>query len=123
MTNPDADDARETANDVDDDREARTGPSNDEKQMAMFCHIGALIGGIILPLVLWLTQKEKSAFVDDQGKEVVNFQITVLCFGLITCCFGFVIAWPFSLVFHILGGMAASRGERYRYPVCIRFIK
>ena len=122
------DDVDDDDDDDDDDRDVRkskkrTGPSKDDMQMAMFCHLGALFGGIILPLVLWLTQREKSSFIDDQGKEVINFQITIILFCLITCCFGAIIASPLAFVFHIIGGMAASRGEKYRYPMSIRFIK
>jgi uncharacterized Tic20 family protein len=114
----------------DDDRDAprneqRPEPSKDDMQMAMFCHLGGILG-IILPLVLWLTQREKSWFIDDQGKEAVNFGITMMIahvgFGLITCGFGVFITWPLALVFHILAGMAAGRGECYRYPICFRFV-
>jgi uncharacterized Tic20 family protein len=115
----------------DDEREfsrkhKRRGPTNEDKQMAMFCHLGGLMG-IIIPLILWLTQKEKSSFIDEHGKEAVNFGITMLIahmvIGVVTCGFGILITAPIGIVFHVMAGMAANRGEDYRYPICIRFIE
>jgi uncharacterized Tic20 family protein len=104
----------------------RRRPTNEDKQMAMFCHLGGLLG-IILPLILWITQKEKSSFIDEHGKEAVNFGITMmiahLVIGLVTCGFGILITAPVSIIFHVMAGMAANRGEDYEYPICIRFIK
>jgi uncharacterized protein len=101
----------------------RGGPTQEDKQMAMFCHLGGLIGGIIIPLILWLIYKDKSKFIDEHGKEALNFDITVLIIVLVTCCLGSVIMGPLAIVFHVLAAMAASRGESYRYPMTIRFIK
>ncbi|MBI3822945.1 MAG: DUF4870 domain-containing protein [Planctomycetes bacterium] len=116
--------------DDDDDRprkkKKRRGPSDEDKQMAMFCHLGAIIGGIVLPLVLWMTQKEKSRFIDDHGKEAVNFGITMmighLVGGFCTCGLLNLILLPIGITFSVMAGMAANRGEDYMYPVCIRFI-
>jgi uncharacterized protein len=115
----------------DDDRESRKrkkrkGSSKDDQQMAMFCHLGGTLGGVVLPLVLWLTQKDKSEFIDDQGREAVNFQITMMIGHVLgICTFGILnlILLPINIIFCVLAGMAAGRGERYRYPMSIRFIK
>ena len=129
MARSDDDDDRDDDDDDKDDRKSeskRKGPSKDDKQMAMFCHLGGIIGGILLPLILWITQKEKSAFIDDQGKEAVNFQITMLIGHVIGPCTLFIlnlILLPVGIIFSVLGAMAASRGEKYRYPMSIRFIK
>ena len=102
-------------------------PNDSDRQMAMFCHLGGIIGGIILPLVIWLTQKDKSRFVDRHGKEAVNFAITMIIFhltvGMITCGCGTLVMFPIQIVFHVQAGMAASRGEWYEYPMCFHFIK
>ena len=104
----------------------RRRPTNEDKQMAMFCHLGGLLG-IILPLILWITQKEKSSFIDEQGREAVNFGITMIIahmvIGLVTCGFGLLITVPIGIIFHVMAGIAANRGEDYRYPICIRFIE
>jgi uncharacterized Tic20 family protein len=104
--------------------------NKDECNMAMLCHLGGIVG-IVIPLVVWLVQKDKSKFVDKHGKEVVNFQITLLIVNLcnailVMCLIGIVTLMAtliFALVMHIQGSMAASRGEDFRYPLCIRFIK
>ena len=128
--NDDDDDQRDEDEEEDDLKSSRKRkrrePTNDDKQMAMFCHLGGIMG-IIIPLILWLTQKEKSSFIDEQGKEAVNFGITMmiahLVIGLVTCGFGILITAPVSIIFHVMAGMAANRGEDYEYPICIRFIK
>jgi uncharacterized Tic20 family protein len=134
----DEDDREDDDDDDDDDEEDRKrskklkkrAPTKDEKTMAMFCHLGALLGGVILPLILWLTQKEKSSFIDYHGKESVNFELTMLIVHLVgaatACCtFGIInmAAMICAIVFHIQGGMAANRGEKYQYPFCMRMIK
>lgn len=106
-------------------------PSKDECTMAMLCHLLAIFTGFIAPLVIWLMKKDESAFVDRQGKEALNFQLTLLIgvvAGVLTACFGvgFVILAAVSvvnIVFGILSTMTVNKGQPYRYPVCIRFIK
>ena len=111
-------------------------PSAEERQWAMFAHLSALVGviiplgSIIGPLVIWLIKKDTMPFVNDQGKEALNFNITVaiaaivgwiLCFILI----GFLvlavlaIAW---LVFVIIATIKANEGTTYRYPFTLRLI-
>ncbi|CAM0998060.1 Orotate phosphoribosyltransferase [Rhodanobacter sp. Root179] len=111
-------------------------PSADERQWAMFAHLSALIGliipfgSIIGPLVIWLIKKDTMPFVNDQGKEALNFNITVaiaaivgwiLCFILI----GFLVlavvfvAW---LVLAIIGTIKANEGTAYRYPFTLRLV-
>jgi uncharacterized Tic20 family protein len=100
----------------------------DDRTMAMLCHIGGAFG-FIIPLVVWLVKKDQSRFVDDQGKEAINFHLTMLIghvIGAATACFTFglinLAVWVLSLVFSIIGGLEANKGVQYRYPLCIRFI-
>ena len=112
----------------------------DEKQArgwAMLSHLGAFVGvlipfgNIIAPLVIWLIKREESAFVEDQAKESLNFQISLsiymLVAGLLTfVLIGFVlvpIAGIFGIVVVIIAAVTANKGEKYRYPLCIRFIR
>ncbi|MDD5260476.1 MAG: DUF4870 domain-containing protein [Methylacidiphilales bacterium] len=108
-----------------------------EKQLGMLCHLLALagyiipFGNIIGPLIIWQVKKGESSFVDDQGKESVNFQITVtlaaivaviLCFLLI----GFVLLPVIGiadLIFIIIAALKANEGVAYRYPYTLRLIK
>ncbi len=112
-------------------------PTNEERTMAMLAHLLALagylipFGHIIGPLIIWLIKKDTSQFVNDQGKESLNFQITITILLIICVMLMFVIIGFFllplvalySLVFVIVGGVKANGGERFRYPFAFRFIK
>ena len=121
-----------------------SGATNDERQWALFTHLSALLGflipfgNVLGPLIFWQLKKNESAFIDDQGKEAVNFQITftLVMLALITLgtillivLIGFVfyiaafvagVAW---LVLSILAGIRANNGEYYRYPWTWRPVK
>ena len=115
------------------------GPAPDQspRTMGMLSHLLALsgliipFGNLIGPLVLWLLKKQEHPFIDDQGKESLNFQITVLIAAIIlspTLCFGigFVIlplVGILGLVFAVIGAIKANGGEAYRYPWALRLIK
>ncbi len=108
----------------------------EERQMAMFTHLAALFGlvfpfgNIIGPLVLWLIKKDSMPFVDDQGKEALNFNITVaiawvVSMILLLIVIGYVMLVVLGVlwfVFVIMAAIKSSEGEPYRYPVTIRFI-
>ena len=118
-------------------------PSADERQWAMFAHLSALIGliipfgSIIGPLVIWLIKKDTMPFVNDQGKEALNFNITVaiafvvlFLLSVMTFGIGLVIAIPLWfiigiawLVFTIIAAIKANEGVTYRYPFTLRLIK
>jgi uncharacterized protein len=112
------------------------GPSAEERQWAMFAHLSALaglvmpFGSIIGPLVIWLIKKDTMPFVNDQGKEALNFNITiaiatVVCWILCIVLIGFlllavlVVLW---LVFVIVGTIRANEGTLYRYPFALRLV-
>ncbi|MCC6503888.1 MAG: DUF4870 domain-containing protein [Aquimonas sp.] len=112
-------------------------PSSEQRQWAMFAHLSALIGlivpfgNVLGPLVIWLVQKDKMAFVDDQGKEALNFQITVfgaavISFFLMFILIGFLLIFGVALgalVLTIIAAIKANEGVAYRYPLTIRLIK
>ena len=115
-----------------------TDVSKDARLWGMLCHLTALSGfvgvgfGFILgPLVCWLIKKNEYEFVDDQGKEALNFQITLMIVGVIAI--PFVLIWigipvliavgVLSVVFSIIGAVKANDGVRYRYPFAWRLIK
>ena len=52
--------------------------SQDEKTMALLAHLGGIFFGFIPSLIIWLIKKDESAFVAEQAKEALNFQITVM---------------------------------------------
>ena len=108
-------------------------PSKDDMNMAMLCHLLGIFTGFLGPLIIWLVKKDESTFVDEAGKESVNFQITLIIvylvlsvFTCVTLGLGALLMFPVivvSLVFMILATVASTKGEMYRYPMCIRLIK
>jgi uncharacterized Tic20 family protein len=114
-----------------------------EKNLAMFCHLSALVGGIAFsaiglpvgnilgPLVIWLMKKDTMPLVNEHGKEALNFQLTVSAVILACMALFFLILPIFliplvglaALVLKIIGTIKASNGVLYRYPLTIRLIK
>lgn len=104
---------------------------------ASFASAGVPLLGLIGTLIMWRIKKDESPFLDDHGREATNFQLSltvyyVICgaFTLITFGFGAILAVPviaatlvLAVIGQIRGAMAANRGEFYRYPCCIRFLK
>jgi len=124
-------------------------PTHEERQWAMFAQLSALVGALLTgalgggwgcfigPLIIWLVKKDGMPFVDDQGKEALNFNITVaiasvalLLFSVVTFGIGLLIAIPLWviigiawLVLTIIAAIKANEGERYRYPFTLRLVK
>lgn len=109
--------------------------TSDEKNMAMLAHLLALFTGFLGPLIIWLLKKDESAFIDDQGKESLNFQITsfiiflglsilsiIPLVGCITALalLAYIVVW---FVFVIIATLKAKEGEAHRYPICIRLLQ
>lgn len=126
--------------------------TSSERQYAMFNHLAGLLSlvdfaiiGFVASLVMWLVKRDESEFLDDHGKEAVNFQISLFLyvvigviagglFVLLTLGLGALLVVPLAiiggvfifvlrLVGCIMAAIAANRGEFYRYPMCIRLIK
>ena len=111
--------------------------TQDERQIGMFLHLSQLANviffpiGIVAPILLWQTQKEKMPALDAHGKMVVNWMISstiyavvslVLCLVLV----GFLMLIALAVVgifFPIIGGIKANNGELWQYPLAIRFLK
>jgi len=116
-------------------------PNRDARMWAMFAHLAGfggivvpVIGSILGPLIIWLLKKEQYPFVDEQGKEALNFQITMLIYGVVSgllwwvLCIGVLLTAAVALVdvvLIILATIKANDGVHYRYPypLIIRVIK
>jgi uncharacterized protein len=101
----------------------------------MLAHLSALFGLIIGlnwlgPLVVYLVKKDEHPFIADQGREALNFNLSVFIYVLVSVVLIFIvigflllpvigIAW---LVLTILAGVRANNGEPYRYPLTIKFV-
>lgn len=113
-----------------------TPENRDERMWAMFCHLSGLagfifpFGNIIAPLIIWLVKKEEYEFVNDQGKEALNFQISMTIYIIASIILIIlVIGIPllialgiFSLIVVIIAAIKSNEGEKYRYPLTIRFL-
>lgn len=125
--------------------ETPAGPTSDECNLGMLCHLLSLaafvipFGNIVGPLIIWLTKKDESEYVNYHGVQSLNFQITVtiasflfvpvfvlsiilpplfilLFFAIMAIGIGF-------LVFAIIAALAAQKGEYYKYPFSFSFLK
>ena len=111
--------------------------SSDERMWGMLCHLSALtgffsgIGFILGPLIVWQLKKDMDPFVDQQGKEALNFQLTfsivmMICGLLAWILIGFplmVLVSVVALVLVVIAGIRANEGKPYRYPFCWRIVK
>ena len=111
-------------------------PAKDDRTWGMFTHLSALaglvipFGSILGPLIVWLVKKEEMPFVNDQGKEALNFNITVALAGIVSAVLtliliGFLLllaVFIYWIVMTIIAGMKANEGEAYRYPITLRLI-
>jgi uncharacterized protein len=113
----------------------------DERTWAMFAHIGAIIASFVAmaflaPLVILLIQGSRSPFVRRHAVEALNFQLTLLIAlaagivaSIVTLGVGLIVVVPVAIVglilaviFIVIGGVKASHGEDYRYPINIRMV-
>jgi uncharacterized protein len=103
----------------------------DRMMWAMLAHLGGIVFWFLAPLIVWAVYKDRDEFVKDQAAEALNFQLTILIPALLSSLLtmiyiGFITGAAVfigNVVFSIIGGMAANRGERYRYPLALRLVK
>jgi uncharacterized protein len=123
-----------------------SGVSSDSRNLGLLAHLSAFVtfAGVpsfVGPLVVWLWKRDQDPFVAEHAREALNFNLSVLlyavvgaviavAFGFLTLGLGFLLVVPVAialaiafLVIVVLAGLAASRGEGYRYPVTIRFVR
>ena len=85
---------------------------------------GILIGmgpfAVLLPLAFWLIYKSKSEFINDQGREAINFGLSMILFSFLVITIPFIIVIAF--VNTIQAARASHRSEYFRYPITIRFL-
>lgn len=105
--------------------------NKDARTMGMLAHLLGIFTSFVGPLIIWLIKKDEFPFVDDQGKEALNWQITLMIAYMIggvttLICIGAVIlplVGVCAIIFGIIGSMKANQGIRYRYPFAIRLVK
>ncbi|MGI9014652.1 MAG: DUF4870 domain-containing protein [Phycisphaerales bacterium] len=110
------------------------GLADQERTYALAMHLIPLIALAVFPpamvatLIMWLARKDTSPFIDDHGREFINFAISYVLLAIFLAIsivgIPILLAWPIiGLVNVIRGIIAASNGEYFRYPMTFRFIK
>ncbi|UPS90753.1 DUF4870 domain-containing protein [Bizionia sp. M204] len=110
----------------------------EDNQLLVLTHLSQLLtyitgfGGLIVPLIIWLTQKDKVFKMDEHGKKIVNFQISMFIYAILSIPaiiligLGFlmlIVIGVIAFVFPIINAIKASNGEVTNYPLSITFIK
>jgi len=111
----------------------------EENNWMTLCHLGGIISlhylNFLIPLAIWFTQKPKSDYINDQGKEILNFQIsltiysiglyllTLTVIGMPLAFIGYPILIVLNFIVCIRGAIKANRGEVFNYPFNLRLLK
>lgn len=109
----------------------------EDNQLITITHVSQLatfvtgFGGLVIPLIIWATQKDKVLDMHEHGRKIVNFQISMLIYGIISGILviifvGFILLGIIGLlllVIPIINAVKASNGEIPEYPLSIEFIK
>lgn len=118
-------------------RQPMTLQTAEEKQMGLFLHLSQLANlvffpvGIVLPIILWQTNKEKMPVLDPHGKMVINWQISAAIYFIVSFVLVFVLVGFFlliavgllAIIFPVVGAVKANNGELWEYPLTIKFLK
>ena len=99
--------------------------------LSTFAGLIVPFGSVIGPLAVWLTRRDRDPFIDDAGREALNFGISIAIYGAaalvgalmlvgIPVLIAGVIAW---VVLASLAAAKASQGRAYRYPLTLRLIR
>lgn len=111
-----------------------------ENTLAVILHLSGFLNGIfpiVVPLVIWLSKKDESSFLNEHGKSALNFQLTILVLGITAIVFtvftlglGIFIIGPVAVILGIIytiliiiAAVNASEGKYYKYPFSIQFLK
>lgn len=110
----------------------------EDKQLLLLTHLSQLlnlitaIGGFVVPLIIWLTQKDHIRDMDHHGKMILNFQISLFIYAIISIPLILLLGLGFILliligivafVFPIINAIKASNGQEPVYPFSIRFLR
>lgn len=105
--------------------------TSDETLWSMLGHVGGIVLGFIAPLIVMLTKGNESPYTKYHSVEALNFQITIaigyvaasILSAVIIGVFLFPVLLIVNLIFCIMAGMAANKGETYKYPFALRLVK
>jgi len=109
----------------------------ENRQLLVVTHLSQLLdivtgfGGFLVPLILWLTQRDSIMDMDENGRSIVNFRLSMflyilICIPLILLLglgiMGIIAIAVLSLVFPIINAVKVSNGEKPYYPLSIKFL-
>lgn len=112
--------------------------SDEERIYATWMHIAGLsgyilpvVGNFLVPLILWALKYKESHYIDQQGREVMNFQLTIYFYAIFTFIFtGLLIGWlfvPVVFLLHVIatitGAVRTWEGKIFHYPLTFRPIR
>jgi uncharacterized Tic20 family protein len=101
-----------------------------DKNIAVLTHIGGIFFGFIPALIVWLLKKDDNAYIGEQAREALNFQITMIIAYMVAWILAWIligflllpILWVANLVLCIVAATKVSKGEDYQYPFALRLI-
>jgi uncharacterized protein len=99
--------------------------------LSTFAGLVVPFGSVIGPLAVWLTRRDRGPFIDQAGREALNFGISIAIYGSVLVVAALmlvgipllmvgVVAW---MVLASLAAVKASQGQAYRYPLTMRFVR
>lgn len=110
----------------------------EDNQLLLLTHLSQLLcyvtgfGGLLVPIIIWAVNKDKVKGLDEHGKEIINFQLSMILFAL-TCIplillvglgiLGLIVIGIISFVFPIINAINAGNGKFSKYPFTIRFLQ
>jgi len=108
-----------------------------ERNWSMLCHLSAFagfifpFGGIIGPLICWMSRRDESLWINENGKAALNFNLSILLYMMLVSPLIFIfigipligMLFVFKVVFIVIASIKASKGEEFRYPLAIPFIQ
>ena len=109
----------------------------EDRQLLVITHLSQLVtlitgfGSLILPLILWVTQKERVYQMDDHGKSIINFQLSLIIYAIVCVplillfglgILGLIIIGIVAIIYPIINAIKANNGEEPSYPLSLNLI-
>lgn len=108
-----------------------------DNQLLVITHLTQMLtyitgfGGLIVPLIIWVTQKDRVDGMDTHGKAIVNFQLSIIIYSILSIpliflfglgIFTLILIGILAFVMPIINAIKASNGELPSYPLSLSFI-
>ena len=99
--------------------------------LSQFTSIIIPLAGIILPVVMWATNKDEFPIVDAHARNLFNWSLSLLLYLIISIPLIFIVIGVISIytlcvlniVFVIMAAVKANKGVLWKYPLSINFVK